>query len=546
MKIYIEKKPVEVLEGTLLSKLAERQTEGGKILLALVDGKIRELHHIVHEGDEIQFLTVLDKAGYDAMRRTLSMIFFAAVDDILGEAAKTTLHFTVGDGLFFTIGRREKIEASLCGRISGKMKEMIDQNLPITKRSLSIRAARELFRERGMEDKEALFKTRLPNLVNVYFLGNYADYQAGFLAPYTGAVGDFSLIPYEDGVLLQAPGWQSDGKIHMPAPQPKFFRHQRLGEEWVERRGVGTAGELNELLIRMGAQGAILVSEADQERRISDIAEEIVRRKGVRFVLIAGPSSSGKTTFSQRLCVQLVAHGIRPHYIGTDNYFIDRDKMPVEKDGSKDFEGLGAIALDVFVRDMKTLLSGGTISLPKFDFIAGKRRDSGIKLALGERDVLLIEGIHGLNEALTGALPTQSKYKIFVSALTQLNIDNHNHIPSSDGRLLRRIVRDHQTRGYTADATLRMWESVRKGEYRNIFPFQETVDAFFNSSLPYEPGVLRAYVEPLLFQVPEDSPVYIEARRLLKFLGYFLCIPGDDVPTNSILREFIGGGSFRA
>ena len=545
MRIYIEKKPVEVPEGTLLSKLAEQQADGGKILLAKVDGKIRELHHAVHAGDDVQFLTVLDKSGYEAMRRTLSMVFFAAVDDVLGEAAKTTLHFTVGDGLFFTIGSREKIDDEICERICRKMKSLIDEDLPIRKRSFSVRAARELFRVRGMADKEALFKTRLPDLVNVYFLGSYADYQAGFIAPSTGAAGDFSLIPYEDGVLLLTPGWKSDGAIRMPAPQPQFFHHQRLGEEWVERRGVGTAGELNELLVRMGARGAILVSEADQERRISDIAEEIVRRKDVRFALIAGPSSSGKTTFSQRLCVQLVAHGVRPHYIGTDNYFIDRDKMPVEKDGSKDYEGLGAIALDVFVRDMKTLLTGGTISLPKFDFITGKRMDSGIKLALGERDVLLIEGIHGLNDALTGSIPKESKFKIYVSALTQLNIDNHNHIPSSDGRLLRRIVRDHLTRGYTADATLRMWESVRKGEHVNIFPFQETVDAFFNSSLPYEPGVLRAYVEPLLFQVPESSPVYIEARRLLKFLNYFLCIPGDDVPTNSILREFIGGGSFR-
>ena len=395
-----------------------------------------------------------------------------------------------------------------------------------------------------MADKVALLTTRLPNLVNIYNLGAYADYEASFLAPRTGCVGSFELLPYEDGVLLLTPGRKSD-EIRMPEPQPLFFRYQRAGEEWAERQGIGTAGMLNERIVQNGARGTILVCEADQERRIADIAEQIAQRTGVRFVLIAGPSSSGKTTFSQRLCVQLIAHGVTPHYIGTDNYFIDRDKMPVLEDGTKDFEGINAIDREAFTKDMETLLSGGTISLPKFDFVTGRRVDSGEKITLGGKDVLVIEGIHGLNDALTETLPKESKFKIYISALIQLNIDNHNHISSSDGRLLRRIIRDHLTRGYTAAGTLSMWESVRKGETENIFPYQETADAFFNSALPYEPGVLRPYAEPLLFQVPEDSPVYTDARRLLKFLSYFLCIPGDDVPTNSILREFIGGGSFR-
>lgn len=545
MKVLIENEKYEVEEGTLLSALAASRPDGDKIVLAMVDGQVRELHHAVREGDEIRFLTAAHKEGYDAARRSLTMLFFAAVEEITGEAADSVLHFTVGDGLFFTIGSRKTISPTLCENICQKMRQMIAEDLPIVKHIISLRAAREFFRKRGMADKVALLTTRLPNLVNVYHLGDYADYEASFLAPRTGCLGPFELLPYEDGVLLLTPGWKSDGTIQMPQPQPLFFRHQRVGEEWAERQGIGTAGTLNERIIYSGARGAILVSEADQERRIADIAEQIAQKPGVRFVLVAGPSSSGKTTFSQRLSVQLIAHGITPHYIGTDNYFIDRDKMPVLEDGTKDFEGISAIDREAFTKDMETLLSGGTISLPKFDFVSGRRMDSGEKITLGEKDVLVIEGIHGLNDALTETLPKESKFKIYISALIQLNIDNHNHISSSDGRLLRRIIRDYLTRGYTAAGTLSMWESVRKGETENIFPYQETADAFFNSALPYEPGVLKAYVEPLLFQVPEDSPVYTDARRLLKFLSYFLCIPGEDVPTNSILREFIGGGIFR-
>ena len=536
MNIIIENKSYEVWEGTLLSELAALHPDSEKIILATVDGQVRELHHAVHDGDEIRFLTAAHKEGFDAARRALSMVFFAAVEELTGESADSILHFTVGDGLFFTIGRRKKVSQKFCESICQKMRQMIAEDLPIRKRVVSLREAREYFRKRGMADKVALLTTRLPNLVNIYEIGDYADYEASFLAPRTGCLGNFELMPYEDGVLLLTPARKSDGSIRLPKPQPLFFRHQRAGEEWAERQGIGTAGTLNERIVQRGSRGTILVSEADQERRIAEIAEKIAKKEDVRFVLIAGPSSSGKTTFSQRLCIQLIAHGITPHYIGTDNYFIDRDKMPILPDGTKDFEGISAIDREAFTQDMQMLLSGGTISLPKFDFVTGRRVDSGEKITLGEKDVLVIEGIHGLNDALTEALPKESKFKIYISALIQLNIDNHNHISSSDGRLLRRIIRDHLTRGYTAAGTLAMWESVRKGEEENIFPFQETADAFFNSALPYEPGVLRPYVEPLLFQVPEDSPVYTEARRLLKYLSYFLCIPGD---------EFIGGGSFR-
>lgn len=545
MQILLENVPTEVLEGTKLLELAQKRPDSREILLAKVDGKIRELYRTVYEGESVHFLTADDKSGFEAYRKTLTMVFLAACDAVCGEAARTTLHFSLGDGYFFTIGDRKSVGGDICQKILLKMREMMEADLPIVKERLSIRAARALFTARGMADSVRLFETRRSEYVNVYRLGVYVEYSCGVMGPSAGCVPHFALEPYEDGVLLLMPGWKSRGVIRRPKPQKLLFANQREGEAWAEHRQIGTVGELNRVMVQNGMGFTILGAEADQERRLSEIAGRIAAKPSVRFVLVAGPSSSGKTTFSQRLCVQLLAHGVRPHYIGVDNYFIDRDLMPLEPDGTKDFESIRAIALDVFSQNMESLLLGEEISLPKFDFVTGRRVDSGQKLRLGRGEVLVIEGIHCLNPMLTASLPSESIFKIYISALTQLNIDPHNHIPSSDGRLLRRIIRDHRTRGYRAGDTLKMWEAVRRGEEKNIFPYQEEADAFFNSALPYEAGVLKAYVEPLLFQVGEENPCHAEARRLLKFLDYFLCIPAEDVPTNSILREFIGGGIFR-
>ena len=327
-------------------------------------------------------------------------------------------------------------------------------------------------------------------------------------------------------------------------PSPKIFQVQKEAEKWGEMMGVSVVGELNEKISKGKMQELLLISEALQEGRISKIAEQIIERGGVKFVMIAGPSSSGKTTFSHRLSIQLAAHGMKPHPIAVDNYFVNREDTPRDENGNYNYECLEAIDVELFNRDMNALLKGERVELPRFNFKLGKREYKGDFLKMQPNDILVIEGIHGLNDRLSYSLPTESKFKIYISALTQLNIDEHNRIPTTDGRLIRRIVRDNRTRGTSAKATIAMWPSVRRGEDENIFPYQEQADAMFNSALLYELAVLKLYAEPVLFQIGSDEPEYQEAKRLLKFLDYFVGIPSEDIPKNSILREFVGGSCF--
>ena len=475
------------------------------------------------------------------------MLFFAAAERVIGKEKirRMVLHFSVDDGFYYTIEGDVSVNAALASAIEKKMREMVEADLPITKRSVGTEEARAIFRSRGFSDKDKLFRTRLASRVNIYDLDGYEDYYYGYMTVSTGYLKHFKLLYYRKGLVLQMPTMAEPGVVHKFTPERQLFNTQIKGEEWAARQDIASIGDLNEKIIRGNLRDVILFSEALQEERIAKLAAKIKSRKEVKFVMIAGPSSSGKTTFSQRLCIQLTAQGLRPHYIGVDNYFIDRARIPLDEEGNKRFEDLVAVDVELFNDHMSKLLEGGTISLPRFDFITGLQEDSGELLSLPDGDILVIEGIHCLNDELSPRLPASSKFKVYISALTQLNIDDHNRIPSSEGRLIRRIVRDHRTRGYSAADTLSMWDKVREGEERNIFPHQENADVFFNSALPYEAAVLKLYAQPLLFQVPRDHPQYHEALHLLKFLDYFIAAPLDDVPTNSILREFCGGGCFR-
>lgn len=515
------------------------------IVLADVNGKLTELYKKIDRDSEIRFLTTGSKFGNQTVRRSMAMLFNAACWKMgtKEEPVRSVLHFSVRSGYYFTVSGRT-IDDAFIMELDETMRDMVKRRCRITKTAIPTDEAIRKFSSFGMHDKEKLFLTRLHSSVNIYNLDGYEDYNYGYITYDTSLLGNFRLFRYRDGIVMTMPTETHPNRISDFVPDDKLFETRIMGEQWAGKLDIDCVGDLNERIIGGEERQVVLISEAMQEGRIAEIAKKIRKRGGVKFVMIAGPSSSGKTTFSQRLSTQLSALGFVPRYIGVDNYFIPRDLVPLDEFGQKDFESLRAVDVETFNQDMTRLLLEEEISLPTYDFISGNRIYSGEKLSLGQDEILIIEGIHCLNDALSYALPDDSKFKIYISALTQVNIDEHNRIPSSDGRLLRRIVRDNRTRGYTAMNTLSMWDSVRRGEEANIFPFQGTADEIFNSALPYELALLKLYAQPLLFQVPKDHPYYFEAHRLLKFLDYFIPIPPEDVPKNSILREFIGGGCF--
>ena len=545
MLIYVNGKEEKIPADADLYDAAQLFCENGRAALAFVDGKLRELHHRITEGNNISFVTTRDALGYEALRRSYSMLFFAAVKAVFGQRADAvTLHFSIGSGFYYTISGEVSIDEAFKEQITGKMLDMAEKKLPFRKQSIGTEEARTFFRENGMPDRAGLFAKRLSSGVNIYDLDGYKDYYYGFMLHDTEGLTHFEIIPYKEGVVLQMPEKGNPDRVPEFETSAKLFDAQISGEEWAARQNISCVSDLNRKIMSDDALNMILVSEAVQESRIAFTAGLISERPDVKFVMIAGPSSSGKTTFSQRLCIQLAAHGLVPHYVGVDNYFIDRDKMIPGPDGKLDFEALNCVDLELFNHDMMSLLNGETIDVPTYDFPLGKRVYDGTKLKLEKNELLVIEGIHCLNDEMSFMLPKESKFRIYISALSQINIDEHNRVPSSDGRLIRRIVRDHRTRGTSASKTIMMWDSVRDGERKNIFPFQESADIVFNSSLAYETAALKDYAEPLLFGIESGDPAYYEARRLLKFLDYFLAVPPQNIPANSILREFIGGGCF--
>ncbi|MDE6935640.1 MAG: nucleoside kinase [Oscillospiraceae bacterium] len=518
------------------------------ILLVNRDGKLCELHKPLDRDCSLKMVTAQDIPGIQTYERSAVFLMLKAFYDVAGRenVERICVEYSLSRALFIRAQGDFTLDQALLERVEERMRELSAQALPIEKHSLNIDDAIELFQRERLIHKAQLLSFRINSHVNVYSLDGFVDYFYGYMVPDTGYIRCFGLELFESGFVLRLPTRRDPGHLEEFRPAMKVFRELHESNQRAEALNVSNVAELNAAVSQGNTTPLILAYEAMMEKKIGDIAAEIAARKEVRFVMIAGPSSSGKTTFSHRLSTQLRACGLRPHAIATDNYFVNRDKTPRDENGNYDFEGLGAMDVEQFNTDMVRLLNGETVDLPTYNFKKGVREYNGNTLALGDGDVLVIEGIHCLNDQFTHALPKASKYKIYISCLTTLNIDDHNRIPSTDARLLRRIERDARTRGYSAQATIKMWPSVRRGEENNIFPFQDSADVIFNSALIYETALLKTYVQPLLFGVPKDSEEYIEAKRLLKFLNYFLPIPSDNIPQTSLMREFIGGGCYHA
>lgn len=519
----------------------------GLIGLVAVDGKIKELFKQVKKDCEISFFTLKDDVGHKTYVRTATMLFLKALSDVFGDnvAQAARVEFAVKNGTY--IAAADKLTATVenAERIKNRMKELQEKAVPFMKDSYYMDDAMALFKEKSMKDKERLFRYRRSSMVNLYEIDGYYDYYYGYMLPNAGYVKWFDVIAYDEGFMLLLPDKKEPTVVKEFMEQKKLFATLKESEKWAKEIGLETVGELNDRICNGSLSDLILVQEAQQERRIGEIAKDIVNRGNVKFVMIAGPSSSGKTSFSHRLSIQLRTMGKVPHPIALDDYFVDRELTPLDENGNYNFECLGAIDVELFNQDMNKLLAGERVELPTFNFKIGKREYHGNYKQLGPDDILVIEGIHGLNQKMSYSLPDESKYKVYISALTSMNVDGHNRIPTTDGRLLRRMVRDARTRGADAKRTIGMWPSVRRGEEENIFPFQEEADAMFNSALIYELAALKPFAEPLLFNITKDQPEYYEAKRLLKFLDYFLSISSESLPNNSICREFVGGSCFK-
>ena len=548
-KLTINGEIKEYADGTSYEVVANdyQNMYGGLIALVKENGKIRELHRTVKKDAEVEFILLNDSIGHKTYERSAIMLFVKALSDVVGSKTegKVKVEFAIGKGIYCSAQGNYKVTDNLVEHINMRMDELVAMNIPIVKQSLPLADAIEIFEEQGMKDKVNLFKYRMNSAINVYSIEDYYDYYYGYMLPSTGYIKTSIVIAYEKGFLLLLPDKDHPLALEAFEPREKLFKSMETSTEWGNAMGIGTVGDLNNKICHGELEDIILVQEALQERRIGEIASEIAKKDGIKFVMIAGPSSSGKTSFSHRLSIQLRTHGLKPHPIAVDDYFVNREDTPLDENGNYNFECLEAIDVEKFNQDMVALLEGKRVELPSFNFKIGRREYNGNYMQLGEDDILVIEGIHGLNDKMSYMLPTESKFKIYISALTCLNIDGHNRIPTTDGRLLRRMVRDARTRGTEAKGTIRMWPSVRKGEEENIFPYQESADVMFNSNLIFELSALKLYAEPLLHGIEKEDPEYLEAQRLLKFLGYFVSIPSDKMPINSIAREFVGGSIFK-
>ncbi len=559
--VYIEGLPEEYPVGTTYKEIsaAHQKDFSSTIVLVNANGRLRELPKKAVSGSRIRFVTLKDKAGCDTYRRSLVLLMLKGIYHVAGDNTnieKVSVHFSVGESYYCTMEGRIPLTEAFLEEVKWYMLTLVNQAAPIRKTTIATWEACARFHEYRMYDKEELFRYRRSSKVNIYNLENFEDYFYGYMLPDASYLTCFDLRLFEDGFLLCFPSQAEPGKLTerirhaenalrlADAPQMKVWRTQKDALEWGSTLGIPTVGALNTYIVKHRTKDLIMIQEAYHEKKIAEIAAQIAAAPRKRVILIAGPSSSGKTTFSHRLSTQLSVCGLKPHPIEADNYFVEREHTPLDEDGKPNFECLEAIDTEKLNEDMLALLAGETVELPSFNFKTGKREYKGDVRTLEPQDILIIEGIHCLNDRLTYRLNADQKVKIYISALTQLNIDEHNRIPTTDGRLLRRMVRDARMRGTDARGTIAMWPSVRRGEEQYIFPYQESADYIFNSTLIYELAVLKQYAEPLLFSIGPDEPEYEEAKRLLKFLDYFLPIPGDTIPNHSLIREFIGGSCY--
>ena len=534
---------VTASESDTLEAVADRFKDyyEDDIILGIVNGRLRELNKKIKSDCELSFVTTADRDGRRTYRRSVVLLLQRAIYDVYGSMTQLHVMHSLGEGYYCQL--EKSVTEHDIDRIVCSMYSFVEKDLPITKHSAKTQYAEQLFKGKGLHDKERLLHYRRSSRVNLYELDGVVDYFYGFMAPSTGMLKYFDIVPYESGFVLLFPGANSRS-VEPLVTSNKLFHTLDDSREWSKMLGIGTIGSLNDAIAAGRGQEIMLLQEALMEQKIGNLAAQIASDDKKKFVMIAGPSSSGKTSFANRLSIQLIAKGRKPHPLSLDDYYVDREFCPKNPDGSFDFECLESIDIKLFNEDMNRLLKGEAVDMPSFNFKTGKREYRGRKLTLGADDILVIEGIHGLNDRLSQLIPPEHKFKIYISALTQLNIDEHNPLSTTDERLIRRIVRDARTRGTNAMETIAMWPSVRKGERENIFPFQEQADLMFNSALVYELAVLKVYAEPLLFGIERDCPEYLEAKRLLKLLDYFLPMPADGIPNNSLLREFVGGSCF--
>lgn len=548
MRVIVNNKAIDVNDGATYLDIANlvKEQYAYDILLVTANQLLCELHKKASDGEVLEFITANQAVGMLTYRRSATFLFLKAFYDVLDndKIEKVEVQFSLSKGYFILPEGDFVLDEELLSKVRVRMRELVLMDLPIDKKSVHTEKAIELFHQHRMYDKEKLFNFRRVSRVNIYNIENFEDYFYSYMVPSTGYIKYFELYLYDNGLVLQMPDRKHPKEVLPFNPQHKLYKVLKESAKWSKKMNVSTVGDLNERIVDGSIGELMMVQEAWQEQKIWDIVSKIVENGDTKMILIAGPSSSGKTTFSHRLSIQLRAHGLKPHPIPLDNFFVNRIDNPKDEFGNYNFEDIESVDVSLFKDIMSRLFRGENVEMPVYNFLKGEREYRGDYLQLGEEDILVIEGIHCLNERMYEHFPKENAFKIYISALTQLNIDEHNRIPTTDGRLIRRIVRDANTRGHNAQQTIAMWSNVRKGEEKNIFPYQEHADVMFNSALIYELSILKQYAEPLLFGVEKDSQEYIEAKRLLKFLDYFLGISPDHVPTNSIIREFVGGGSF--
>ncbi|NOZ12441.1 MAG: nucleoside kinase [Acidobacteria bacterium] len=541
-----EKKQWEL--GTSLTEIAEKLNIQTRfpIVGAMVNNELKELDYNIVKPKRVRFIDITHPDGMRMVVRSLCFVLHKAVRDLFPNAFLTIEH-SVSKGFYCEIeGMSGKPDRDTVSRLRERMRTLVQNNMPFRRVEMETEKAVELFHMAGMEEKAQLFKDRVELYTSVYYLDDTIGYFYGYLVPATGMLKVFDLVPYYEGMLLRFPRPSDPEKLEDVVPQEKMFEIFQEHKQWAEILNLGYVCNLNaEMKKADHGQEIIRIAEALQEKKVAQIADRISReRDRIRIVLISGPSSSGKTTFSKRLRVQLKVAEMKPVAISLDNYFVDREKTPKDENGDYDFEALEALDIKLFNRNLNDLLAGKEVQLPRYDFQQGKSIPDGRTLRLSDGHVIIIEGIHGLNPRLIPEIDSNLTYKVYVSALTQISVDGQNRIPTTDNRLIRRIVRDYKYRGYSALKTLRRWPSVRRGEEKNIFPYQENADIMFNSALLYELAVLKEHAEPLLKAVFQNQPEFAEVKRLLKFLSYFKPLSSRFIPPTSILREFLGGSSF--
>lgn len=547
--IIVMGKEMQIAEGTTFGELAQAfQGEfPSAILLAKQCNGLRELSYEIRDGEEITFLDLRDEEGMRVYHRGVSFLLVKAARELLGEDALVVIEHSLRGNLYCEIRRPQmEITPELIAKLEEKMKEYAAADLPIQKRTFRKDTAIRIVKEQGMQDKAELFRFRRASNINLYELDGFYDYFYGYMPPSTGALGLFGLMPYARGFLLRFPDPQNPKELLPFEDAPKINGVFMEQMQWCRLMGVSNVAELNNSIVEGKFGELIRINEALHEKKVAEIADQIHQKMDkVKVVLIAGPSSSGKTSFANRLCIQLRVLGVKPHKVSLDDYFINREDTPLDENGKKNFERIEALDLKQLNSDLKKIIAGEKVELPYYNFVSGEREYRGDFVQLKEGEILVMEGIHGLNDRLTAEIPAENKFKIFISAITQLNIDDHNRISTSDSRLIRRMVRDFQFRGRSARTTISTWNEVTQGEEDNIFPFQENADAVFNSATLYELSVLKQYAEPQLFAIDSSMPEYMTAKRLIKFLGYFLAAPGLEIPNNSLIKEFVGGSCFK-